>query len=77
MEPDAVTPMFGINKELQLNFVLGYTPDEFRTSLDHLAEGRIDGSSLITGRVDLPGVAQAFRDLADPEHHAKIIVLPS
>jgi len=31
---------------------------------------------LITGRVDLNGVAQAFEDLADPETHAKIIVEP-
>lgn len=76
MEPDTITPIFGINKELQLQFVLGYTPDEFRDSLHHLAEGRIDGGPLITGRVPLDGVAQAFVDLANPEAHAKIIVTP-
>lgn len=76
METDRFTPMFGINKELQLTFVLGYTPDEFRDSLGHLAEGRIDGAPLLTGFVGLDGVAQAFTDLADPEHHCKIIVIP-
>ena len=76
MEPDSLTPMFGINKELQLMFVLGYTPEEFRDSLHHLAEGRIDGSPVVTGRVGLDGVAQAFTDLGNPENHAKIMVMP-
>ena len=76
MEPDTITPIFGINKELQLQFVLGYTPDEFRDSLHYLAEGRIDGAALITGRIGLDGVAQAFIDLANPDAHAKIMVTP-
>ena len=29
MEPDRIEPMFGIVKELNLQFVLGYTPEEF------------------------------------------------
>lgn len=76
METDQITPIFGINKELQLQFVLAYTPEEFRDALHHLAEGRIDAAPLITGRVSLDGVPQAFVDLANPEEHAKIIVLP-
>ena len=76
METDQITPIIGINKELQLNFVLAYTPDEFRDSLHYLAEGRIDAAPLITGRVPLDGVPRAFADLANPEEHAKIIVLP-
>ena len=76
MEPDTIQPIFGINKELQLQFVLGYTPDEFAATLGHLAEGRIDATPLITGRVGLDGVAQAFADLASPDEHAKILVAP-
>jgi threonine dehydrogenase-like Zn-dependent dehydrogenase len=57
--------------------VLGWTPKEFVTSLDHLAEGRIDGSILVTGEVTIEGVPQAFADLADPEQHVKILVRPS
>ena len=76
MEADRMTPMFGINKELQLMFVLAYTPEEFSASLQHLAEGRINAAPLITGTVDLDGVAQAFLDLAHPEHHAKVMVRP-
>jgi threonine dehydrogenase-like Zn-dependent dehydrogenase len=42
-----------------------------------LAEGVIDVSNLVTGRVGLDGVAQAFRDLGDPEAHVKVLVEPA
>lgn len=77
MEPDRIRPMFGIHKELSIQFVLGYTPEEFARSLEALAEGAIPGESLITGRVDIDGVAGAFETLGDPEAHAKILVVPS
>lgn len=76
MEVDHIEPIVGIAKELNLQFVFGYQPDEYAQSLYHIAEGKIDVDPLITGRVGLDGVAQAFRDLADPEQHAKILVEP-
>ena len=77
MEPDTIHPMLGISKELNLQFVLAYTPEEFAATLRHLAEGKISASPLLTGEVGLDGVAQAFVDLASPERHAKILVRPS
>ena len=76
METDRIEPFFGIVKQLNLQFVLGYTGAEFAESLRHLAEGRIDASALITGTVGLDGVAAAFADLANPEKHAKVLVDP-
>ena len=76
MEVDKIEPFFAISKELNLQFVLGYTPEEFALTLHHLAEGMIDGSSVITGRVGVSDVKQAFSDLASPERHAKILVEP-
>jgi threonine dehydrogenase-like Zn-dependent dehydrogenase len=76
METDKSEPMLGIIKELSVQYVLGYTPEEFSASLRLLAEGEVDGASLVTGRVGLDGVAQAFDDLANPERHTKIIVEP-
>ena len=76
MEKDHIEPIFAINKELNLQFVLGYTPDEFAQSLHHLAEGKIDGEALVTGKVGVDGVEQAFKDLASPDIHAKILVEP-
>jgi threonine dehydrogenase-like Zn-dependent dehydrogenase len=77
METDRIEPFFGIIKQLSLQFVLAYTPQEFAESLHHIAEGHIDVTPLITGRVGLDGVKGAFADLANPGQHAKIIVEPS
>jgi len=76
MEPDTIQPIVGINKELNLQFVLGYTADEFASTLRHIAEGELDVAPLITGRVPLDGVAKAFDDLGNPEEHVKILVTP-
>ena len=76
MEADTIYPMLGISKELNLQFVLGYTPDEFAATLTHIAEGRIPVAPLITGKVGVEGVAGAFEALASPERHAKILVEP-
>ncbi len=76
MEQDHFEPMFGINKELNLQFVLGYTPEEFADTLRHIGEGEIPVEPLITGKVGIEGVPAAFEELASPEHHAKILVEP-
>jgi threonine dehydrogenase-like Zn-dependent dehydrogenase len=76
MEKDAIEPMIGINKELNLQFVLGYNREEFAQTFHNIAEGLIPTDPLITGKVGIEGVAQAFADLASPEHHAKILVEP-
>lgn len=76
MQPDTVHPFFAIAKEINVQFVLAYTPEEFGDSLRALAEGDIDVSPLITGEVGLDEVGTAFDDLADPERHCKILVTP-
>jgi threonine dehydrogenase-like Zn-dependent dehydrogenase len=76
MQPDTVRPFFGISKELTLQFVLGYDPMEFEASLRSIADGEIDVVPLITGEVDLDGAPGAFRELADPERHCKVLVVP-
>ncbi len=74
--PDRITPAMAINKEIDLRFVFGYTPLEFRDTLHMLADGKVDPRPLITGTVGLDGVAGAFSALGDPETHAKILVDP-
>jgi threonine dehydrogenase-like Zn-dependent dehydrogenase len=74
---DSFTPAMAINKEIDLRFVLGYTPLDFRDTLHLLAEGKVDPRPLITGTVGLSGVEAAFADLEDPEKHAKILIDPS
>jgi 2-desacetyl-2-hydroxyethyl bacteriochlorophyllide A dehydrogenase len=76
MEPDRIEPLFAIVKELNVQFVLGYTPEEFAHCLRLLAEGEVDADALITGKVGLADVKSAFEVLANPERHTKILVEP-
>ncbi|WP_375161329.1 zinc-binding dehydrogenase [Bradyrhizobium sp. RDT46] len=76
MESDRNEPMLGIMKELNVQYVLGYTPEEFAASLRLIAEGQVDAAAMVTAEVGLDGVAKAFADLANPEAHTKIIVQP-
>jgi|SRR5581483_8162579 len=76
MGADAIRPSMAINKEIELRFVVGYTPLEFRDTLHMLAEGKLDPSPLVTGTVGLEGVEDAFAALADPDAHAKILIDP-
>lgn len=76
MGDDKLRPSMAIGKEIDLRFVFGYTPLEFRDTLHLLADGKLDAAPLITGTVGLDGVATAFDELGDPEKHAKILVDP-
>jgi threonine dehydrogenase-like Zn-dependent dehydrogenase len=76
MGSDQIRPSMAINKEIDLRFVVGYTPPEYRETLHKLAEGEIDASPLITGTVGLEGVDGAFDALGDPGTHAKILIDP-
>jgi len=76
METDRFEPFFGIVKQLNVQFVLAYTPQEFAESLHHIAEGKVDVTPLITGTVGLGEVSDAFTELANPERHAKVLVDP-
>ena len=77
MEADTIHPLLGTLKELQLQFVLGYSQEEFAATLRHIAEGALPTRLLITGHVGLDGVATAFEALGSPERHAKILVHPA
>jgi threonine dehydrogenase-like Zn-dependent dehydrogenase len=76
MEPDRIRPAMAVNKEIDLRFVVGYTPLEFRDTLHLLGEGKVNAAPLVTGTVGLPGVEGAFDALADPEAHAKVLIEP-
>ena len=76
MTPDTIRPAMAINKEIDLRFVVGYTPLEFRDTLHMLAEGKVNATATVTGTVGLPGVNNAFDALATAETHAKILIHP-
>jgi threonine dehydrogenase-like Zn-dependent dehydrogenase len=66
-----------ISKEVDLRFVFGYTPLEFRDTLHMLADGKVNGAPLVSGTVGLQGVEAAFAALRDPETHAKVLIDPA
>jgi threonine dehydrogenase-like Zn-dependent dehydrogenase len=76
MIPDTIRPAMAINKEIDLRFVVGYTPLEFRDTLHMLAEGKLNAGATVTGTVGLAGVERAFDALATAETHAKILIDP-
>ncbi len=73
---ESFLPMVAILKELSFSFVIYYTPEEFAEALQLIKAGALDWKKLVTGHVGLSGVTQAFKDLTDPETHAKIIINP-
>ena len=77
MGEDRLRPSMAVNKEIELRFVVGYNPLEFRDTLHMLAEGKVDPRPLLTGIVGLDGVNEAFTELGNPERHAKIVIDPS
>ena len=63
---DQITPAMAINKEIDLRFVVGYTPLEFRDTLHMLAEGKVDPRPLITDTVGLDGRRGRVRGAGRP-----------
>jgi threonine dehydrogenase-like Zn-dependent dehydrogenase len=76
MTPDTIRPAMAINKQIDLRFVVGYTPLEFRDTLHMLADGKVDASPLLTGVVGLGGVEAAFDELSGAATHAKVLIDP-
>ena len=76
LQTDHIRPLIAVNKELSLQFVLGYSLDEFSESLANIADGKFDVSNLVSHRIGLDDVADTFEALKDPERYAKVIVEP-
>ena len=75
MQEDRILPLVGINKQLTLKFVLGYTPAEYAEALQALGTGAIDTSPMITRTVTLEELPAAFEALADPRD-CKVVLVP-
>ena len=76
LQTDHSRPLIAVNKELNVQYVLGYTVPEFHETLHRIADGVLDVEPIVTHTVGLEGVAGAFDDLARPDAHGKVIVRP-
>lgn len=75
--PDTIVPVMAITKELSLRFVFAYRPEEFAAALAMIAGGRLPVGDWITDTGPLDGAPEAFEALSSPEHHCKILIIPS
>lgn len=75
MTEDRIRPLVGIGKELTIQFVLGYTPEEFAETLGALASGDVDPRPMVTRTVSLEELPATFTALASPEE-GKVLVVP-
>lgn len=76
LEIDESRPLIAINKELSMQYVLGYTPVEFTETLRLLGSGQLNVAGLVTDQVPLREVITAFERLSDPNTDGKILVIP-
>lgn len=76
MKTDHFDAFGAIEKQLNVRFVIGNTPEEFAQSMRHIADGLVDVAPLISAHVGIDDVKSAFNDLGDIEKHTKILVDP-
>ncbi len=76
MQPDTFVPAAAVIKELQLQFVLAYEKSDFQLTLDMMASGRIDPRAMVTDRVSLGAMPEAFEALKQPSDQCKVLVEP-
>lgn len=72
-QPDSIMPFFALVKELQLQFAIAHTRDDFETSVAMLAQRRIDIAPMITDIVSLDELPDAFEALRTPSHQCKVL----
>jgi threonine dehydrogenase-like Zn-dependent dehydrogenase len=75
-QPDSITPVLALRKQLRFDFVYAYTPAEFEQTLRKIAEGQIDVAPFVSKIVGRSAVPAAFDELARPSGTVKIIVDP-
>ncbi len=76
METDHLEPLVFITKEIELRYVLGYSAEEFATSLRNLAEGATRYGEIISSVVPLEETPAAFTRLQTDKSQIKILVAP-
>jgi (R,R)-butanediol dehydrogenase/meso-butanediol dehydrogenase/diacetyl reductase len=76
MQPDSWVPAAAVVKELQLQFVLAYRKHDFELTLEMMARERIDPWPMVTDRVSLGQMPEAFEALKKPAGQCKVLVEP-
>lgn len=73
---DEVYPFTWVVKEVDLLPAFGYTRTEYDEAAELLASGAIDAAAMVTSRVPLEEVGDAFARLLDGADEGKVLVVP-
>jgi threonine dehydrogenase-like Zn-dependent dehydrogenase len=76
MAPDNFMPLVFGTKELSMQFVSYYTHQNYQLTVDMLAAERIDPLPMITDRITLDALPEAFEALRKPSTECKVVVQP-
>lgn len=77
MVSDNFLPVAAVSKELNVQFVMGYTRADFDYVLGHLAAGRIDTEMLITTVIGFDELPDVFEQLRTGSGHTKVLIQPN
>jgi threonine dehydrogenase-like Zn-dependent dehydrogenase len=72
----AFSPAHALVKQLNIKYAYYYDPQEYATCLEALASGDIPWRELVTGKVGIDGVPDAFKELMGSSSHIKVIIEP-
>ena len=76
MAPDTFMPLVFGTKELSMHFASYYTRQNYQLTVDMLAAERIDPLPMITDRIGLDALPEAFEALRQPSDECKVVVQP-
>jgi len=76
MQPDTISHVDAYFKEPTVRFPATYTKAENEFVIEMIAAGRIDPSPMLSHRVSLDELPEAFEDLRSPTNQCKVIVTP-
>jgi (R,R)-butanediol dehydrogenase/meso-butanediol dehydrogenase/diacetyl reductase len=74
MEAEEIYPLQCILREVTVNFVLGYDPEDFDETIDALATGKIKPQPMVTDIIGVEQVPEMFEALRHPGARAKVLV---
>jgi (R,R)-butanediol dehydrogenase / meso-butanediol dehydrogenase / diacetyl reductase len=76
IEPDPFQSIAALMKEVSIRFAVYYTPQEYRTAIDAIADGRVDAGLLLSHQADLAQVNEAFEDFTTSPAAGKVLLQP-
>jgi (R,R)-butanediol dehydrogenase/meso-butanediol dehydrogenase/diacetyl reductase len=76
MEPESITPLIPMVKELSVNFAFFYQYQDMVEAIGAMAAGRINVDAMVSDEVPLAELPERFEQLKSPGDDVKVLVRP-